>query len=107
LSVEAFHDRLAPVEPAAVTVRPVGIEGGVVSAEGVAPTPLLLDSAPPVPLQPANTKVVVVTAEEVKFIRNIGISSLLGRTATTRTLACGMENQQTLNDMSLSYDDGM
>jgi len=32
LSVDALHERLAPVEPAAVAVNPAGVEGGVVSA---------------------------------------------------------------------------
>jgi len=76
-----------------------------VSAEGVAPTPLLLVSALPVPLQPANITVVVVTARRSKvFIRNIGISSLLGRHSERLPAVWRINN---VDDMSLSYDNGM
>src|SRR5438309_8282174 len=78
LSVEALHDRLAPVEPATAPVRPMGVEGGVVSTEGVVPAALVV-SASPTPLQPASSIVVMVAARSKKaFMRNME-SLLLGR----------------------------
>src|SRR5437867_4452580 len=97
LSVEALQDRLAPVEPAAAAVRPVGVEGGVVSTEGVVPAPLLF-SASPTPLQPASSTVVVVAARSNKtFMRNMRILTAWPAHSlpwpAQRTLA-GIENQR-------------
>ncbi len=44
MSVDAFHDRLIVVAPATVATRPVGVEGGVVSAALVVVALALADS---------------------------------------------------------------
>jgi hypothetical protein len=115
LSVEALHDRLAPVEPAAAPVRPVGVEGGVVSTGGVVPTPLL-GAVSVTPLQPANIMVnaTVVTARSSKaFVRSMGIlTTYSGTHYGTHYLGRHSEplpvsKINDADDMSLAYDNGM
>ena len=81
----------------------------MVSAEGVAPAPLLV-SASPTPLQPASSTVVVVATRSNKaIVRSMGILSPWPAHSlpwpAQRTLA-GME----INDadrMPMAYDNGM